>query len=176
MSPLRLARAAFLAPRCEDCNGDARHRPDYATNLCDSCARRRSRTRLHALDGTGGPESPDAGVALYELWLYSSDEHGRLRGGHGVTMRVRARPGRAWSSSHGGTIGDPQVDPAERLLRGAKLEPLEAELLRRQAAGEPRAAIATVLGLTLSQLERRVTAANRKLAEYALVLRQMAIG
>jgi hypothetical protein len=182
---LAAAKRAYFEAACVDCNtSPSPVRSEFALRLCDDCFRRRR--RAHVRDQAPAPatrEDPFSGVISERALLFSVGSKGHKHG-----------PGRSWewnptgrtpqvfvhrdgyTTAHTG-LGDVQEQPEERLIRGARLDPSEAEIVRRQARGERRKIIMVALGFTsLRKYERSVSTINEKMAALAAALREMARG
>jgi DNA-binding CsgD family transcriptional regulator len=123
-------------------------------------------------------EHPTAGVIGLHVAIYGFDERGYKIGKprpwwwlpRGQEQQMPAKASRSWN---GGTIGEPQEAPEERLMRCAGLGPQEAEVWRMQQQGASHAEIAAVLRLSGAQVRRRVTTGNAKLIAYAVAVREL---
>lgn len=121
------------------------------------------RARIAKIDDAG---SPMAGILLPRVWLFSGNAEGETFGAPGERdIPVRDDSGQ-YERAHRDSPEVRDIDPLDALCRDAALGLLEAEVMRRQRAGnESNGAIAEALGISSSQLARAVTSARRKLAE-----------
>ena len=79
-----------------------------------------------------------------------------------------------WTTAHPGSLAaDVHEEPLEALMRNAGLTAEEQAVWRAQAAGAKHYDVAAQLELTLRQVERRVSTANKKLTTYGETLRGM---